>query len=220
MPPFGFGKKEQPQSFTTDITDKEDLEEIKEIADMLNPNEEVLVVARQSRLKPGGSKLTPNVVFATDRRIIIKDPSMLGLHEDIVDIPYDMISSVRIDKSVFSSTIIFKAPGLISSGRRGKLDRLMMVNQDEIKPEQVRADEEGIITAIPKNKAEDLLEVIRNGIDRDREVYHHREQPQQPQQSSRSIAYELMKLANLKEKGIISEDEFQQMKQDLIKKKI
>jgi putative oligomerization/nucleic acid binding protein len=29
-----------------------------------------------------------------------------------------------------------------------------------------------------------------------------------------------MKLARLKEKGIISEDEFQQMKQDLIKKKI
>ena len=29
MPPFGFGRKEQPQSFTTDITDKEDLEEIK-----------------------------------------------------------------------------------------------------------------------------------------------------------------------------------------------
>ena len=27
MPPFGFGRKEEPQSFTTDITDKEDLEE-------------------------------------------------------------------------------------------------------------------------------------------------------------------------------------------------
>jgi hypothetical protein len=34
MPPFGFGKKEQPQSFITDIIDKEDLEEIKEIAEM------------------------------------------------------------------------------------------------------------------------------------------------------------------------------------------
>jgi hypothetical protein len=34
MPPFGFGRKEQPQSFTTDITDKEDLEKIKEIAQM------------------------------------------------------------------------------------------------------------------------------------------------------------------------------------------
>jgi hypothetical protein len=34
---------------------------------MINPNEEVfvVVVARQSKLKPGGSKLIPNVVFAT-----------------------------------------------------------------------------------------------------------------------------------------------------------
>jgi hypothetical protein len=43
MPPIGFGKKEEPQSFTTDITDKEDLEEIKKICHMLNPNEEVAI---------------------------------------------------------------------------------------------------------------------------------------------------------------------------------
>ncbi len=210
MPPFV--RKEQHQSFTTDIADKEDLAEIKEVDEMLNPNEEVFVVARQSRLKPGGSAFTPNIVFGTDRRIIIKDPSMLRLRENVVDIPYDMISSVRIDKGVFSSNIIFKAPGLINSGRRGKLDKMMegYGNNSDL------ADEEGIITAIPKNKAEDLLEVIRNGMYKDREVYHHREQ--QPQQQS-SIADELIKLANLKEKGIISEDEFQQVKQDLIKKR-
>jgi Bacterial PH domain/Short C-terminal domain len=218
MPPFGFGGKEKPYSFTTDITDKEDLEEIKEIAEMLNPNEEVFVVARQSRIKPGGSASTPNIVFGTDRRIIIKDPSMLGLRENVVDILYDMISSVRLDKGVFSSNVIFKAPGLISSGRRGKLDKMMEGYGDT----SGLADEERIITAIPKNKAEDLLEVIRNGMDKDREVsYRHRQDlPTQQQQSSISIADELTKLANLKEKGIISEDEFQQMKQDLIKKKI
>jgi Bacterial PH domain/Short C-terminal domain len=216
MPPFGFGRKEQPPSFTTDIADKEDLQEIKEISEMLNPNEEVFVVARQSRLKPGGSAFTPNIVFGTDKRIIIKDPSMLGLRENVVDIPYDMISSVRIDKGVFSSNVIFRAPGLISSGRRGKLDKIM----EGYEGTSGLADEEGIITAIPKNKAGDLLEVIRNGMDRDRGVHGYREQPQQPQQSSVSIADELMKLANLKEKGIISEDEFRQMKQDLIKKKI
>ena len=215
MPPFGFGKKEQPRSFSTDITDKEDLEEIKGIAEMLNPNEEVFVVARQSRLKPGGSTFTPNIVFGTDRRIIIKDPSMLGLRENVVDIPYDMISSVRLDKGVFSSDVIFKAPGLIRSGRRGALDKMMEGYGDR----SGLADEEGIITAIPKNKAEDLVEVIRNGMDRDREVYHHQDQPQQPQQQSVSIADELMKLASLKEKGVISDEEFQQMKQDLIKKK-
>jgi hypothetical protein len=45
MPPFGFKKKESSPSFTTNITDKEDLEEITKIAEMLNPNEEVFVVA-------------------------------------------------------------------------------------------------------------------------------------------------------------------------------
>jgi hypothetical protein len=217
--PFSFGKKlrgnEPQQPFITDITNKEDLEEIKKICHILNPNEEVFVVARQSRLRPGGSKFTPNVVFGTDRRIIIKDPSMLGLRENVVDIPYDMISSVRLDKGIFSSNVIFKAPGLISSGRRGTLDKMMEGYGDN----SGLADEEGIITAIPKNKAEDLLEVIRNGMDRDREVYRPQDRPQQ-QQSTISIADELMKLANLKEKGIISEDEFQQMKQDLIKRRI
>src|SRR5919198_539440 len=151
MPPRDFGRKDEeeqqlPSNLTTDvaITDKDDLEEIRKISHILNPNEEVLVVARQSRLKPGGSKFTPNVIFATDRRIIIKDPSMLGLREDIVDIPYDMISSVRIDKGVFSSNIIFKAPGLINSSRRGKLDKLMMINRDEIRREHVGEGADGI----------------------------------------------------------------------------
>src|SRR5215212_4409290 len=220
MPPLGFDKKDEqqlPSNLITDtsITDKDDLEEIKKICHMLNPNEEVFVVARQSRLKPGGSAFTPNVIFGTDTRIIIRDPSMLGLRENIVDIPYDMISSVRLDKGVFSSNVIFKAPGLISSGRRGKLDKMVEGYGDA----SGIADEEGIIKAIPKNKDEEMLEVIRNGMDRDREVYRQRQDIPQQQQSSISIADELLKLASLKEKRVISEDEFQQMKQDLIKKK-
>ena len=138
---------------------------------------------------------------------------MLGLRENVVDIPFDMISIVRIDKGVLSSNIIFKAPGLINSGRRGKLDKMMEGYGDA----SGLADEEGIITAIPKNKAEDLLEVIRNGMSRDREEYRHQVQSQQ---QPISVADELTKLAALKKRGIISEDEFQQMKQDLIKKKI
>jgi hypothetical protein len=62
--PFGFRKKgkEEKQRIITNITDKEDLDEIKKIAEMLNPNEEVFVVARQSRLKPGGLIL-PRILF-------------------------------------------------------------------------------------------------------------------------------------------------------------
>jgi len=223
--PFGFGKKgeEERQRIITNITDKEDLDEIKKIAEMLNPNEEVFVVARQSRLKPGGSHFTPNIVFATDRRIIIKDPSMLGLHEEVVDIPYDMITSIRLDKGVFSSNVIFRAPGLKSSGRLGMIEKLTGNEYGE----------DTVITAIPKDKAQDLVEVIRNGMDRQREVYQKPQQQfqqQPPPQRTRvdttssnnptiSIADELAKLAKLKEQGVISEDEFQQMKQDLIRRK-
>ena len=221
MPWVGFGKKQESQSFATNLTDKDDLKEIRKIRHMLNPNEEVFIVARQSRLKPGGSAFTPNVVFATDRRIIIKDPSMLGLRENVVEIPYDMISSVRLDKGVFSSNVIFKAPGLVNSTHRGKIDKMI---EGYGNTSSGLAEKDGIITAIPKKKAEELVEIIRNGIDRDREVYlhHERQHIQTPfqQQSLRSIADELMKLANLKEKGVITEDEFQQMKQDLIRKKI
>jgi hypothetical protein len=121
--------------------------------------------------------------------------------KNVVDIPYDMISSVRIDKGIFSSNIIFRAPGLISSGRRGKLDKIMEGYENT---SGLGEGQDGIITAITKNKAEDLLEVIRNGMDRNREVYGH-PQAASSQQSSISIADELTKLSNLKEKGIISE---------------
>jgi PH (Pleckstrin Homology) domain-containing protein/putative oligomerization/nucleic acid binding protein len=179
---------------------------------MLNANEEVFVVARQSRLKPGGSKFTPNIIYGTDRRIIVRDPSMLGLREEVVDIPYDLISSVRLDKGVFSSSVIFTAPGLRNTGRIGLIERMSGTGSG--------ANEDAVITAIPKDKAEDLVEVIRNGMDKQREVY-------QPQHSSphstndtptTSTADELAKLARLKEQGVISEAEFQQMKQDLIKR--
>jgi hypothetical protein len=193
---------------------------------MLNPNEEVFVVARQSRLKPGGSKFTPNIIFATDRRIILKDPSMLGLREQIVDFPYDMISSVKLDKGVFSCNVIFTSAGLRNSGRRGIIERLAGTEYNG-------GEEAAVITAIPKDKAEELLEVIRNGMDMQRERYYQPQtRPQQDtqadtttnndhryqQQPTISIADELAKLAKLKEQGVISESEFQQMKQDLLKR--
>jgi len=37
---------------------------------MLNPNE-VFVVVRQSRLKPGGSKFTPDIIFANNDACVV-----------------------------------------------------------------------------------------------------------------------------------------------------
>lgn len=76
--PFGFGKKDDV-AFTTDITDKDELEEIQRIAHKLDTNEKVVIVAKQSRLKPGGSKMSPDTIFITGRRVIIRNPSALGM---------------------------------------------------------------------------------------------------------------------------------------------
>jgi hypothetical protein len=189
-------------TFVTDITNKDELNEIEKIKNMLNPNEKVLLVARQSRFLPGGSALTPNVVIATDRRIIIRDPYDLGFRSEIVDIPYDVITSVKLMKGVLTSTILFKAPALVNKSKLGLLD-------EDIAGED---DQDGAIQALPKGDAEDLLEIIRRSI----QGYNKTNEPA-VQVASMSIADEINKLSKLKGQGIITATEFEEMKNRLIK---
>ena len=219
--PSGLGANKEDSPIKKPLTDRADLEEISKIAEMLNPDEKVLLVARQSRIKPGGSHFTPNIIYATDRRIIVRDPYMLGIKENVVDIPYDIITSIKLEKGLLSSTIRFKAPGLMSSTKLGMMDSIVDGEDDQ----------GGVIEAIAKNKAEDLLEIIRSGMQDDgrgksapskkqissSELLESKEYTI-PFNQSISIADELRKLAKLKEEGILTEEEFKQMKQDLIRK--
>lgn len=195
--------EDKEASFHTDITDKDELGEISRIKNILNPNEKVLLVARQSRLLPGGSAMTPNIVIATERRILIRNPYMLGLKSEIVDIPYDVITSVKLKKGVFTSTILFKAPALVGASKLGLLDENVSGEDDQ----------DGVIEAVPKDKAEDLLEIIRHGMTSNSDTVDLGGQV-----SSMSFADELMKLSKLKDKGLVSDSEFQKMKEKLLDK--
>lgn len=203
--PFGFGKKDEKVPFKTSVTDKDELEEIEKIAARLEQDEEVLLVAKQSRMKPGGSVITtPNIVFATDRRVVIRNPTMLGMRENFEEIPYDKITSVKLEKGMFSSTIVIRAPGLSELGRIAKASGLIAWGRSE----------DGAIDAIPKDKAEQMLTIIKQGMERAKKAAH---QPTVVNQQL-SIADELAKIAKLKEQGVLSETEFLQMKQELLKK--
>ena len=222
---FGFGyskeeeeDKEYSQHSKKNILNEGDLKEVNKIIEMLNSDEKVLLVARQSKIKPGGSFFTPNTIYATDRRIIVRDPYMLGIKANVVDIPYDIITSLKLEKGLLSSTIRFKAPGLMSSTKLGMMDSIV----------EGEDDQEGIIEAISKDKAEDLLEIIRSGMQQDsrRSIASKKQKPTTnshetketiSNQSEVSIADELMKLAKLREEGILTEQEFNQMKQKLVK---
>ena len=220
--PSGNKEKKRPHPINTHLTNSSDLEEISKVTEMLNPDEKVLLVARQSRIRPGGSLHTPNTIYATDRRIIIRDPYMLGIKENVVDIPYDIVISVKLEKGLLSSTIRFKAPGLMSSTKLGMMDSIIDGEDDQ----------SGIIEAIPKDKAQDLLEIIRSGMQsssnrksapsvkqkqKPNELPSVEEYVLQPNQPL-LIADEIRKLAALKEEGTITEEEFKQMKQDQIRK--
>jgi hypothetical protein len=189
-------------SFSTDITDEEELKEIKKIEKILNSDEKVLLVARQSRLMPGGSAVTPDNVIATDRRVIIRDPYMLGLKAELIDIPYDVITSVKLQKGVFTSTILFKAPTLLNKSKLGLIDENIGRKHNQ----------EGVIEALPKDKAEELLEIIR------RRMKSTGNGESTSNVDSMSVADELKKLSKLKQDGILSESEFQKMKQHLLEK--
>ncbi len=103
-------------------------------------------------------------------------------------IAFNQITSIRLVKGVFSSAIALRAYGY----------------QEDIE-------------GIPKDKAEKIVEYIKDAM---RNSPATRSEPSSvpQQQSSLSLADELSKLAKLKQQGIISEAEFLEMKQDLMKR--
>src|SRR5215203_2134375 len=186
------GEEGSTSSFVTDITDKNELEEIQRIANRLVKDEKVIFVARQSRFKPGGSKGSPATFFVTSQRLIVRNPSMMGMREDFSSVNYDKISSLNVKKGFFSSTLKIMAEGFA-----------------------------GDIDAIDKKKAEKVMSYIEEKMNQaTTSAVQSRTNTtttitSNPQSSS---ADELTKLARLKEQGILSEAEFNQMKQEILKK--
>ena len=217
---FGLGKRlnnskelaiRTSEKFSIQPLNSDDMGEIRRVQDVLNPDENVIIVARQSRILPGGSYVTPNTIYATEKRLIIRDPYMLGIKENLIDIPYDVITSIKLEKGLFSSTIRFEAPALVGSKKLGMIHDIIHGNSDH----------EGVIQAIPKVKAEDLIEVIRFGMHhKGTEGFHNTEGLKSNQAGGYSIADELTKLIKLKEQGVLNTEEFDQLKKNLLNKKV
>jgi hypothetical protein len=79
----------------------DELEQVKKIKRRLNNDEQVQFIARQSKHRPGGSFTTPDTIFVTNKRIVIRDPSLLGVRENIVSVSYDKITSIELERGVF-----------------------------------------------------------------------------------------------------------------------
>jgi phage-related minor tail protein len=113
-----------------------------------------------------------------------------------------------VDGSVLEATTIrFEAPALVGSKKLGMINGIV----------SGETDNEGVIQAIPKRKAEDLVQVIRSGMYGSHRSSAETNAPIQRQsESSSSIADELTKFAKLKEQGVLTAEEFERIKRDLL----
>jgi hypothetical protein len=123
----------------TKMTETEIDEEMKS---MLAEGEKILIIAEQSRTLPGGSLFTPNTILVTNRRVLFKDPELLGLKANIIDMNYRDISNVRLKRGIFSTEIY------LTSRFEGR---------------------EIVLQAVDKDVAQRVISTIQSGINGDLE---------------------------------------------------
>ncbi len=193
---FGRNKdesKEEPLEITDD--DKKEIERIK---DYLEPDDTVLLVAKQSKYKPGGAIISGgNTIYATNKKIIIRNPTMMGLRESVEEITYDQITSVKLEKGMFSSTVIIRSPGLSELSRMSRTSGLVAWGRGE----------EGQIDAIPKKKGEQLVRIIKE------RMAYTKDSKNNVQKSSDDDPLKILKVRYAK--GEISKEEYEEMKSAL-----
>ena len=195
-----FGKKNKSEQNTqVKLTDKGEIKEVEKIKDKLDPGEVVHIVAKQSRIKPGSASTAPNTIFLTDTRLIIRNPTLFGMRENFEDYSYDKLTNIKLEKGVFSSTLVITAPGMGTAARTGLQSGLVPWGRGE----------DGTIDAIPKDKAELILRFVREKMEKIR--------TQNSQQTANNNSGD-DPLTHVKKRfvmGEITKDEFEDMKKML-----
>ncbi len=168
-----------------------------EIKTLLIPDEEVLLAFQQAGLGSlagsAGGKLTGLAsVFVTNTRIISYQPKTLGLRAEVVDFLYDDMTNVILKKGFMST------------------DLLITVRHNSVP---------FTIKNIPKEGADEILKTAQLGIKKKLKGQQIEKSGSDavPQQQV-DITDQILKLGKLKEMGIITEQEFESKKKDLLAK--
>ena len=106
------------------------------LKDRLKLGEKVIMYATQSRWLPGTAKpLMPKTIYLTSERVLIRTPTYLGAAEDIEDYYYSTLTNVRLEKGLFSSTILLYVRGLTEMSKgfdRGMINGLHRHDAEKI----------------------------------------------------------------------------------------
>lgn len=198
------------------VNNEKDLYRISEISGILEVDEKVLLVIKQSKMNYVGFLFSSNVIYVTDKRMILRDISLHGLKENTIGIPYTIIADVSKREGFISSSVRLKVKRTQGNNNLNRFIQSGITGADDI---------EWVIEHIPKSKASYLVRIVRSMLAR-QEILSD-SQPFTtgtpdgilPSASTAdSPADELLKIARLKSEGIINEHEFMRLKQNIIER--
>ena len=204
-----------PTSTLMPIKDEGDLHRITEISGMLEVDEKVLLVIAQSKIRLVGLPFSSNIIYATDRRIILRDISLHGLKENNIGIPYTIITDIAHKEGFISSRVKLKV------NRMQGVNGLTAIGQYGV----TGNDLEWIIEHLPNGKAVRLVKIVRAMISKWELLSEDQQRITDPNEhivasfsTVDSPADELFKIAKLKSEGVLTEQEFIMLKQNIIER--
>lgn len=204
-----------PTTTLIPIKDEGDLYRITEISSMLDVDEKVLLVIAQSKIRLVGLPFSSNIIYATDRRIILRDISLHGLKENNIGIPYTIITDIAHKQGFISSSIKLKVDRM--RGENG----LTILGQYGVTGNEI----EWIIEHLPNGKAVRLVKIVRAIISKWELLCEDQQPIADPNEhivasfsTVDSPADELLKIARLKSEGVLTEQEFIMLKQNIIER--
>lgn len=92
----------QKKSLTGDLFKGLEIDVPNDIKELLIPGERMVHAVRQARLEQA---ITPDAIFVTTHRIIIRRPTAWGLKQNITDYRYEDMANTRIERGIINSSI-------------------------------------------------------------------------------------------------------------------
>ena len=140
----------------------ENSNDIKKIKKYLDSDERILYVTRKSKKEEEGEKkqknstIDVNLILATDKRIIITNNTGFGTKNLVQDMPFDSISSIKLQEGSLSSSIIFNGAGF------AKVDDISQASIQR----SWGIEEETTLDSIPKTDAKEFVNILRGQIEK------------------------------------------------------
>ena len=136
------------------LNDNDD--EIKKIKKYLDSDERILYVTKIDKEKQAPSATYANLMFATDKRIIIVNNTGFGSKNIIQDMTYDSINSITLQEGPLQSSLVFNGAGFaeVDAMSQASLQRAWAI------------EDETILDSIPSTDAKKFVNILRKQIEK------------------------------------------------------